>query len=97
MSSCSSLVDELLQTLDDFFLALHIGRREQLVFVQRVEQLVVFGRALFLDIAEARVPDAVVGHLDALGPRSRISIKSSEVAPIAASGKETTTSADRWI
>src|SRR5687767_6321922 len=64
------LVDELFQTLDDVFLALHIGRREQFVLVQHFEQLVILCRALLLDITEARVPHTVVGHLDALRTRA---------------------------
>ena len=40
------------------FLPLHVRGREQLVIVQRVEQFVVFRRALLLDIAEARIPDS---------------------------------------
>jgi hypothetical protein len=44
--------DDLLQPLDDFFLALHVDRREQLIVVQRVEQFVVLGRTLLFDVTE---------------------------------------------
>ena len=63
-------VDDFFQPLDDFFLALNIGRGEQLVLVQGLDQLVVFGRALLLDIGEAGVPYTVVRHVDALGSRA---------------------------
>src|SRR5688572_19007560 len=64
-------VDELFQALDNLFLPLHVGGGEQLVIMQRLEQLVVFDRTLLFDIAEARVTDAVVGHIDPLGSRAR--------------------------
>src|SRR5688500_6740262 len=64
-------VDELFQALDNLFLPLHVGGGEQLVIMQRLEQLVVFDRTLLFDIAEARVTYAVVGHIDPLGSRAR--------------------------
>src|SRR5215203_4217713 len=63
--------DDLLQVLDYFLLALYIGRSEQLVLVERVEQLVVLGGALFLDVAEAGVAHTALRQLDPLGSGAR--------------------------
>ena len=86
-----AFVDDLLQALDDLFLALHVGRREQLVFVQGIEQLVVFGRALLFDIAKLGYRTRLSGMSMRSAPARAISIRSSDVAPMTASGKQTTT------
>ena len=63
--------DAIFQKLDNLLLPLHVRRSEQLVLVQGIEQFIVLGGALLLDITEAGEPDAIVGHVDALGPRAR--------------------------
>ncbi len=55
--------DERLEPLDDLLLAVDVHALEQLVLVECVEQLVVLCRALFLDVAEARVTDALIGEI----------------------------------
>jgi hypothetical protein len=74
--------EQRLQLIDDLLLALYVHRGKQLVLMQHIEQLVVFRGALFLDIAEARIPDPLVREIDPLCPALAISMRSSEVALI---------------
>src|SRR5678815_365556 len=63
--------DDRLQLFDQLFLALEIGRRKELVVSERVQEVVVFGRALFLDIAEVGVPYSLGRQIDTLGSGPR--------------------------
>ncbi len=49
------LADKGFQLVDDLLLSLHVHRLEELVLVQDVEQLVVLGGRLILDVAEAGI------------------------------------------
>src|SRR5687768_7764083 len=62
---------DLFEALNDFFLPLYVRRCEQLIVVQRLEEFVVLVRALLLDVAEARISNAVLRNLDALRSRAR--------------------------
>jgi hypothetical protein len=61
------VAEDWLQLFDQLFLPLKIRGRKKFVVSQRVQEIVVLGRALLFDIAEVGVPYSFGGQIDALG------------------------------
>ena len=88
------LVDERLQVLgqrdldraDEIFLAIEIGGRVELVLVDVAEQVLVFVRALLLDLREARIAATAAAASTRAAQASASCITSSEVGMTAPCG-----------